>query len=137
MQILGKLMSLHERRPNAVPTRRLLEMATLGGARALGLADEIGSLEPGKQAGLIALDLDEIGWSPSAGQDPYTALVYSVTGQHVREVMVNGRWLFRDNRWTTLAFAAARRGLEEAHGALMERVGWKKTTDDGQQTTVG
>jgi 5-methylthioadenosine/S-adenosylhomocysteine deaminase len=133
MQILGKLMSLHERRPNAVPTRKLLEMATLGGARALGLEDEIGSLEPGKRADLISLDLDEIGWSPGAGQDPYTALVYSVTGQHVRDVMVNGQWLFRDNRWMTLDFAAARRGLEEAHAALMDRL----TTDDGRQTTEG
>ena len=120
MQILGKLMSLHAATPNAVPTRTLLEMATLGGARALGLADEIGSLEAGKQADLIALDLEEIGWAPLAGQDPYTALVYSVTGQHVRDVMVSGRWLFRDNRWVTVDYPAARRGLEAAHAALMK-----------------
>ena len=122
MQILGKLMSLHERTPNAIPTRKLVEMATLGGARALGLADEIGSLEAGKQADLIALDLDEIGWSPAGGQDTYTALVYSVTGQHVRDVMVAGRWLFRNNAWTTLDFAQARRELEASHRRLMERV---------------
>ena len=94
---------------------------TLGGARALGLADEIGSLEPGKQADLIALDLDEIGWSPAASQDPYTALVYSVTGQHVRDVMVAGRWLFRDNRWMTIDWAEARNGLEAAHVGLVEK----------------
>lgn len=123
MQILGKLMSLHERTPNAVPTRKLLEMATLGGARALGLQNEIGSLEIGKKADLIALDLDEIGWGPLGGQDAYTALVYSVTGQHVRDVMVNGRWLFRDNAWTTLDFAQARRDLDTAHTDLMRRVG--------------
>jgi 5-methylthioadenosine/S-adenosylhomocysteine deaminase len=123
MQILGKLLSLHERTPNAIPTRKLLEMATLGGARALGLEDQIGSLDPGKRADLIALDLDEIGWSPAGGQDPYTALVYSVTGQHVRDVMVNGRWLFRDNAWTTLDFAKARRDLEAAHADLLRRVG--------------
>ena len=123
MQILGKLMSLHERTPNAVPTRKLLEMATLGGARALGLEHEIGSLEAGKKADLIALDLDEIGWSPVGGQDPYTALVYSVTGQHVCEVMVNGRWLLREGRWTTIDWREARRGLEAGHEALMRRVG--------------
>jgi 5-methylthioadenosine/S-adenosylhomocysteine deaminase len=122
MQILGKLMSLHERQPNAVATRRLLEMATMGGARGLGLQDEIGSLETGKRADLIALDLDEIGWSPAGGQDPYTALVYSVTGQHVREVMVNGRWLYRDQRWTTIDFAAARRDLEAAHARLLRKL---------------
>jgi 5-methylthioadenosine/S-adenosylhomocysteine deaminase len=122
MQILGKLMSLHERTPNAVPTRKIIEMATLGGARALGLQDEIGSLEPGKKADLIALDLDEIGWGPTGGQDPYTALVYSVTGQHVRDVMVNGRWLFRDNRWLTVDFAQSRRDLDTAHARLLERI---------------
>jgi 5-methylthioadenosine/S-adenosylhomocysteine deaminase len=122
MQILGKLMSLHERTPNAIPTRKIIEMATLGGARALGLQDQIGSLEAGKQADLIALDLDEIGWGPTGGQDPYTALVYSVTGQHVRDVMVNGRWLFRDNRWQTLDFAQSRRDLDSAHARLMQRI---------------
>jgi 5-methylthioadenosine/S-adenosylhomocysteine deaminase len=122
MQIAGKLLSLHERRPNALPTRRILEMATLGGARALGLAGVIGSLEVGKKADLIALDLDEIGWSPAGGQGVYTALVYSITGQHVRDVMVDGRWLFRENAWTTLDFVQARRDLEAAHGRLRERV---------------
>ena len=105
-----------------MPTRKIIEMATLGGARALGLQDEIGSLEPGKKADLIALDLDEIGWGPTGGQDPYTALVYSVTGQHVRDVMVNGRWLFRDNRWLTLDFAQSRRDLDAAHARLLERI---------------
>jgi 5-methylthioadenosine/S-adenosylhomocysteine deaminase len=108
MQLTGKLWSLLERRPNAIPTRAIVEMATLGGARALGLEDEIGSLEAGKQADLIALDLGEIGWAPLEGQDVYTALVYSVTGMHVRDVMVAGRWLYRDGAWTTIDYA--RRG---------------------------
>jgi 5-methylthioadenosine/S-adenosylhomocysteine deaminase len=97
-------------------------MATLGGARALGLESEIGSLEVGKQADLIALDLDEIGWSPLGGQDVYAALVYSVTGQHVRDVMVAGNWLFRDNNWTTLDYAQIRRDLEAAHNDLLSRI---------------
>ncbi len=122
MQIAGKLFSLHERTPNAIPTRKILEMATLGGARALGLENEIGSLEVGKKADVIALDLNEIGWSPRGGQDVYAALVYSITGQHVRDVMVDGRWLFRDNAWTTLDFAQARRDLEAAHAELTRRL---------------
>ena len=71
---------------------------------------------------MISLDLDEIGWSPLGGQDVYTALVYSVTGQHVRDVMVNGRWLFRDDRWLTVDFNAARRELELQHTKLMQRI---------------
>ena len=122
MTLTGKLMSFVKRDPAAIATRSILEMATLGGARALGMEKEIGSLEIGKKADLIALDLDEIGWSPLGGQDIYTALVYSVTGQHVRDVMVNGQWLFRDNRWLTVDFNAARRALEQQHTELMRRI---------------
>ena len=122
MTLAGKLMALLRRDPAAISTRSILEMATLSGARALGKEKEIGSLETGKKADLIALDLDEIGWSPRGGQDIYTALVYSVTGQHVRDVMVNGQWLFRDNRWLTVDFNAARLELEEQHAKLMNRI---------------
>ena len=122
MALTGKVMALLKRDAAAIPTRYILEMATLGGARALGLEKEIGSLEVGKKADLIALDYDEIGWSPLGGQDIYTALVYSVTGQHVRDVMVNGRWLFRDNRWLTVDFNAARSELEKQHSELMKRI---------------
>jgi len=122
MTLTGKLMSLLRRDPTAISTRSILEMATMGGARALGKEKEIGSLESGKRADLITLDLDEIGWSPLGGQDIYTALVYSVTGQHVRDVMVDGRWLFRDNQWLTVDFNAARRELEHQHTELMKRI---------------
>jgi 5-methylthioadenosine/S-adenosylhomocysteine deaminase len=122
MQIAGKLMSMREHQPNAVPTRYILEMATIGGARALGLADEIGTLEPGKKADLIALDLTEIGWVPTGGQDLYTALVYSVCGLHVTDVMVDGNWLFRDRAWTTLDYAADCAELDAAYAELRRRL---------------
>jgi 5-methylthioadenosine/S-adenosylhomocysteine deaminase len=122
MTLTGKLMALLHRDPSAIATRAILDMATLGGARALGKENEIGSLETGKKADLISLDLEEIGWSPLGGQDVYTALVYSVTGQHVRDVMVNGRWLFREDHWLTVDFNAARRELEGQHSELMKRV---------------
>jgi 5-methylthioadenosine/S-adenosylhomocysteine deaminase len=79
-------------------------------------------LEVGKKADLITLDLNEIGWSPLGGQDVYTALVYSVTGQHVRDVMVDGRWLFRDNCWLTVDFNEARHELERQHTELMKNI---------------
>ncbi|MCB8959221.1 MAG: amidohydrolase family protein [Ardenticatenales bacterium] len=123
MQILGKLMALHHRTPNALPTRDILHMATLGGAAALGLADEIGSLEVGKSADWIALDLEEIGWAPAGAQDPYTALVYSVTGQHVRDVMVAGRWLYRDDRYQTLDYRADCAELERSYAELKRILG--------------
>jgi 5-methylthioadenosine/S-adenosylhomocysteine deaminase len=118
MQTTAKLMSLRERQPGAIPARDILCMATRNGARALGLGDEIGSLEAGKQADLIALDLNGIGWAPTGGQDIYTALVYSVSGLHVRDVLVAGAWLLREGAWTTLDYAAACARLEAAQTAL-------------------
>ena len=122
MSLTGKVLALLKRDAAAVPTRYILEMATMNGARALGKEKEIGSLEKGKKADLIALDLDEIGWSPRHGQDVYTALVYSVTGQHVTDVMVDGNWLYRENRWLTIDFDKAREGLEFQHDRLMKKI---------------
>ncbi len=122
MQLIGKLMSLREQTPGAIPAPQIVRMATHGGAKALGLEDEIGSLEAGKKADLIALDLAEIGWGPTEAQDVYTALVYSVCGLHVADVMVEGRWLLRDRRWTTLDYAQARADLDAAYAALRGRL---------------
>ena len=122
MQTAAKVMSLRKGQPNAIPARDILEMATLGGARALGNQDEIGSLEPGKKADLITLDLTDIGWGPAGGQDVYTALVYSVCGLHVRDVMVDGNWLLREGNWTTLDYRSASAELDAAHAELQRRL---------------
>jgi len=122
MQIAAKLMALWERKPAAVPARDIVEMATIGGARALGMDDKIGSIEEGKLADLIALDLANIGWGPIGGQDIYTALVYSISGQHVTDVMVDGNWLLQESEWTTLDYAAARKELEIDFERLQKRL---------------
>ncbi len=122
MQLAGKLYAHHYRQPNALPTRAILHMASLGGAKALGLQDEIGSLEVGKKADIISLDLDEIGWAPIIGQDIYTALVYAVSGMHVRDVMVDGNWLYRDGEWQTIDYKAAKIELNDACRQLNDRL---------------
>jgi 5-methylthioadenosine/S-adenosylhomocysteine deaminase len=122
MQTAAKLTSLREGQPNGIPARDILEMATLGGARALGLDEQIGSLEPAKKADLIALDLTDIGWGPKNGQDVFTALVYSISGLHVRDVMVDGNWLLREGRWTTLDYRSASADLDAAHAELRRRL---------------
>jgi 5-methylthioadenosine/S-adenosylhomocysteine deaminase len=107
MRTLAKLASFREKRPGALPARDVLEMATAAGARALGLQDEIGSLEAGKKADLSVIDMRATGWTPFPTNDPFTALVYSVNGQHVTDTMVDGTWLLRDKAWQTLDYAAA------------------------------
>ena len=122
MALTGKLMALLHRDAAALPTRYILEMATMNGARAIGKEKEIGSLEIGKKADLIALDLDETGWVPFGGQDYYAALVYAVGGYHVQDVMVNGRWLYRDNRYLTINYTQAKKDLEARHSELMAKI---------------
>lgn len=121
MQILGKVMALTKRQPNALATREIVRMATINGAGALGIEERVGSLEPGKSADIIALDLDEIGWAPD-WHEPYTALVYSITGMHVSDVMVAGRWLYRDRAWLTIDYRQAVSALNKAQSELRQRL---------------
>ena len=121
MQTVAKLMSSREREPGAISAIDILKMSTLGGAETLGLGDEIGSLERGKKADLITLDITTIGWSPTGGQDLYTALVYAVSGMHVQDVMVDGAWLLRNTEWMTIDHAAVCADLEEAFSELKTR----------------
>jgi len=86
--------------PAVMPPERVLEMATLHGARALGLGDEIGSLEPRKRADLVIFDLDQPEWRPLL--DPVNTLVYSASGASVQTVMVDGRLVLDDRRVTTV-----------------------------------
>lgn len=85
---------------SALPAAQVLRMATLHGARALGLESEIGSIEPGKSADLVALDLRDAHTQPL--YHPVSQLVYS-TGRHqVRQVWVQGRQVIRDGIPTSL-----------------------------------
>ncbi len=74
--------------PAALPAKTVVRMATMGGARALGLDAEIGSLEPGKKADLVVVRADALHAVPLA--DPHSALVYALHGSDVRHVFVDG-----------------------------------------------
>jgi 5-methylthioadenosine/S-adenosylhomocysteine deaminase len=121
MQILGKLMSYREGEPNPIPAQTIVEMVTTRAAAALGLGDRIGSLEAGKRADLIALDLDAPGFAPRNAQDLYTALVYAVSGMAVTDAMCDGRWLMRDGRLLTVDYRSACHQLDAAYAELVVR----------------
>jgi 5-methylthioadenosine/S-adenosylhomocysteine deaminase len=86
--------------PTAIPAWQALEMATLSGARALGLDDRIGSLTIGKCADITAVRVDEVEVSPA--YDPHSQFVYACGREHVSHVWVNGKLLLDDRRLTTL-----------------------------------
>lgn len=92
--------------PTTLPARQALAMATRTGARALHLGHVTGSLEVGKRADLIVLDLDVLHNQPQFSRDPngiYSQIVYAAKSTDVQSVMVNGRWLMRDRRLLTVA----------------------------------
>ena len=86
--------------PRTLPARDALAMATIEGARALGLQDQIGSLEPGKRADLIAVSAAGARQTPM--YDPISHLVYVARGDDVTMTIVNGRVLMRDGKVLTL-----------------------------------
>lgn len=84
----------------ALDAHRALRMATLNGARALGIAEECGSLQPGKSADLVAFDLSRLAQQPV--YDPVSQLVYASGRDCVRHVWVGGKALLEDGRLTRL-----------------------------------
>ena len=91
--------------PTALPARQALAMATRIGARAIHLGDVTGSLEVGKRADLIVIELDQPHNQPHFTRDPnavYSQLVYAAKSTDVVHTMCDGRWLMRDRRLLTL-----------------------------------
>ncbi len=85
---------------SAVPAHTVLRMATLHGAMALGRSEQIGSLEPGKWADLVAVRMDELETQPV--YNPVSQLVYATGRDKVTDVWIAGRHLLKDRRLTTL-----------------------------------
>ncbi|WP_373739394.1 amidohydrolase [Jeotgalibaca porci] len=80
----------------AFPTRDIVRLATIGGAEALGMADQIGSLEPGKQADITLIETDSVNMFPIF--DPYAVLVYSAQAHNVRDVFIAGEPVVTDKK---------------------------------------
>ena len=91
--------------PTAVPARTALAMATRLGAAALHMSHLTGSLEPGKRADLITIEIDRLHTLPAFHRDPnaiYARIVYASKSTDVADVMCNGRWLMRHRVLQTL-----------------------------------
>jgi len=108
--------------PEALPAAQALELATLGGARALGLETEIGSVEVGKRADLIVLDLDGPHAQP-AEADLVSRIVYSARAADVRHVLVDGKVVVKDGVLKTAKVEEIRRAANVQAGRLRRAVG--------------
>jgi 5-methylthioadenosine/S-adenosylhomocysteine deaminase len=95
-------------------------MATIEGARALGIEHETGSLEPGKAADMIVIDLSGAGYSETP--DVETVLVYSGSGRDVRHVWVAGEQLVRDRQLVRRDYADIRKTYSATYAEFWQRV---------------
>jgi 5-methylthioadenosine/S-adenosylhomocysteine deaminase len=100
MDLAAKLQKVSTGDPQALSAWDALEMATIRGARALGLEKEIGSLQPGKRADLITVRITSPHGLPL--YDAASQLVYALKGSDVQDSMINGRLLMRDRSVLTL-----------------------------------
>jgi len=100
MDLAAKLQKVSTGDPRNLPATAAVEMATIRGARALGMDKEIGSLEPGKRADLISIRLDRPNAVPL--YNVYSQMVYALKGSDVEDVMVNGRLVVREAQALTL-----------------------------------
>jgi len=102
--------------PTALPAKTVFEMATRDGAKALGLEHEIGSIEAGKKADLVMLDLRRV-WNPvDVNENLYSSIVYSAGPENVDSVMIDGRWVYRKSEFT---------GIDEQHVLANARIALK------------
>ena len=100
MDTAAKAQKLKLGDPAALPAETVFRMATMGGATALNLHEEIGSLEPGKRADVVLVDMDRAGLTPH--YRVYSHLVYAVSGSDVSTVIVNGRIVVQDRKILTV-----------------------------------
>lgn len=106
----------NQRDPILLPPEALLKMITIDGARTLNLDDRVGSLEVGKQADLIAVDLSHAHNSPH--YDPAAAIIFSCSGRDVIFTMVAGKTLYENGQVQTLDEAQVLRAVQSAQQKL-------------------
>ncbi len=99
-----------------VATDEVLEAATLGSARALGLGDRIGRLEKGYKADIVFLDLDHVNWIPC--NDPTNQIVHTEDGTAVHSVMIGGRLVVENRKLLTVDLAGLATKVEKVRARL-------------------
>lgn len=110
MDSAAKMHKLYANDPKVASAAQMFEMATIGGARALHMEKEIGSLEVGKRADIVIVDADSLNQIPRGGyENTFSVLVYSTKANDVRTVIIEGRLVMKDRVLLTLNEAAIRK----------------------------
>mgnify|MGYP000850243801 FL=1 len=105
MRLASFLGKLQTGDPTSLPAKTVIYMATRGGAKALHLDKLTGSIEPGKRADMILVDISPVHNAPRFMRDPdglYAQIVYAAKSNDVTHVMVNGNWLMKERQLLTI-----------------------------------
>jgi 5-methylthioadenosine/S-adenosylhomocysteine deaminase len=128
MDTAAKLHKLISNDPKVLSAEEAFEMATIRGARALHLEKEIGSIEKGKRADLVIVDLDALNQTPS--YNIYSDLVYATKAGDVRTVVIEGRVVMRDRRLLTLNEETIKADARRYREKIVQSVGVKTLPED-------
>lgn len=109
LSLVGKIQKVHNHDRTIFPARQILRLATIGGARALGLGEVTGSLEVGKAADLLIFETESVNMQPIF--DPYSVIVYSANPANVESTMVAGQFLMEKRKLLTLNLPKVRENL--------------------------
>ncbi len=128
MDTAAKLHKLISKDPKVVNAAEAFEMATIRGARALHLEKEIGSIEKGKRADLVIVDLDDLNQTPY--YNIYSDLVYATKAGDVQTVIIQGRVVMRDRRLLTLNEELIKRDARRYRERIIQSLGAKTLPED-------
>ncbi|WP_062532540.1 amidohydrolase [Jeotgalibaca dankookensis] len=110
MRMLANFHKTHLKNRAAFPARDIVRLATMGGAEALGMSHQIGSIEVGKKADLVLIETESVNMFPIF--DPYAALVYSAHAGNVQDVFINGEQVVANKTLTQANLGELRASLD-------------------------
>lgn len=120
MQMVANFHKTYLADRSAFPAKEIVRMATIDGAHALGMADQIGSLEVGKKADVVLVETESVNMFPIF--DPYSALVYSAHAGNVQDVWVHGRQVVQNKQLTHAKVSTLRTNLNQEMDAFRKEV---------------
>ena len=110
--------------PRVMPPEHAIEMATLNGAKGVGLQNRIGSIEVGKEADFVVFDATQAEWLPL--YNPVSNLVYSATGSSVKDVYIAGEQVLKDGELTRVNHQELLKRVQESSVRIASRLDMKK-----------
>lgn len=120
MRLAALLQKVNRMDPEVMPANTILTMATRGGAEAIGLGSNIGSLEVGKRADIIQVSFDDVHFIPT--YDVISHLVYVADEQDVTSVVIDGRILMKDRQMLTIDTARIKKEATELAGRIQQKL---------------